>query len=225
MDCAELHEVADELALDMLTGAERAAALLHLERCDSCRGVIASLTVTADVVLLATPTIPPPAGFESRVLARVDETNEDETNEPVPLVSRRRRRWLRPLLVAAAFLAVVLVTVALLPNGGGDAVAATEMRAADGSRVGSAYVNDADPTGLVVKVTDWETASSGQLAAAYRLDVGRDDGTREVVPLDFAADYSWHVTLDADARDVVSVALIGADGTVLCSGSFGDGAR
>jgi hypothetical protein len=216
--CDQLHDLADELALDMLTGTERAAALLHLEHCESCRSLIASLTISADVVLLATPVVPPPAGFESKVLTRVEQIAHPS---PMPRPARRGHRWRRRLTLAAAALAVVLAVVVLTPDAGTQSTAAAaEMRAADGTRVGAAYVNDADRTGLVVKVTDWETASAGQPTLPYQLAVDRDDGTRELVPLEVAYDYSWHVSLDTDAGDVAAVSLVDGAGRVLCSGSF-----
>jgi hypothetical protein len=37
MTCAELADVAAELALGVLTGRERAMAVAHLDNCDTCR--------------------------------------------------------------------------------------------------------------------------------------------------------------------------------------------
>ena len=92
MTCAELRDVAGEVALTLLTGAERAAALAHLETCQACRTEVADLTATADELLLLAPAAEPPAGFESRVLAAMAEsrpaaamTSLEPSLRPVPL--------------------------------------------------------------------------------------------------------------------------------------------
>jgi hypothetical protein len=213
MNCEQLHDIADELALDMLTGTERAAALHHLEHCEGCRGTVASLAVTADLVLLAAPASPPPAGFETNVLARIEQIDQQ-----CQVGARQRPRWIRPALVAAALLAVLVVT--FLPDGRGRSVSAARMRTSDGTVVGTAHVQDADPAGVVVNVTDWEKAGAGRSVPPYRLVVERRDGTRQLVSLAPALDYSWRVSLPADADEIVSVALVDRQGSVLCSGHF-----
>jgi hypothetical protein len=213
MTCDQMHEIADELALDMLTGPERAAALHHLEHCEECRGTVASLTVTADLVLLAAPASPPPAGFESRVLSRIEHSGEQ-----CRVGARRRPRWIRPALVAAALLA--LIVFALIPDGRGASIAAAPMRTTDGTVVGTAHLRAEDPASMVVNVTDWEKAGAGRPVPPYRIAIDRRDGTRQFVTLVSEPDYSWHVSLPAPADQILGVTLVDRDGSVLCSGSF-----
>jgi anti-sigma-K factor RskA len=71
MSCDEFAEVAAELALGVLTGRERAAALAHLEGCESCRELVRELTMTGEELLALLPSREPPAGFETRVLDRI----------------------------------------------------------------------------------------------------------------------------------------------------------
>src|SRR5215469_497476 len=71
MGCEEFANVAAELALGVLTGRERAQALAHLDRCDACRGEVRQLTLTGEELLGLLPEAEPPAGFETRVLARI----------------------------------------------------------------------------------------------------------------------------------------------------------
>ena len=71
MTCAELHDVAAELALGALTGRERAAAIAHLEQCWACREGVRQLTVAGGRLLELLPPAEPPAGFEIRVLERL----------------------------------------------------------------------------------------------------------------------------------------------------------
>jgi anti-sigma factor ChrR (cupin superfamily) len=71
MTCAELHDVAAELALGALTGRERAAAIAHLEKCRACREDVRQLTAAGGRLLELLPTVGPPVGFEIRVLERL----------------------------------------------------------------------------------------------------------------------------------------------------------
>ena len=74
MSCDEFAGVAAELALGVLTGRERAAALAHLDGCESCREQVRELTMAQDELLALLPSAEPPAGFESRVLERIGLT-------------------------------------------------------------------------------------------------------------------------------------------------------
>jgi anti-sigma-K factor RskA len=71
IDCGQLHDVAAELALGVLTGRERATALAHLDECPACREYVRELTTTGEELLGLLPEREPPPGFESRVLARL----------------------------------------------------------------------------------------------------------------------------------------------------------
>jgi hypothetical protein len=74
MNCAELGKVAAELALGVLTGRERADAVAHLAGCDACREDVRQLIETHDGLVGLLPQAEPPAGFETRVLARLGMT-------------------------------------------------------------------------------------------------------------------------------------------------------
>jgi len=74
MSCDEFAGVAAELALGVLTGRERAAALAHLDGCESCREQVRELIMVQDELLALLPAQEPPAGFESRVLERIGLT-------------------------------------------------------------------------------------------------------------------------------------------------------
>jgi hypothetical protein len=70
MTCAGLADVAAELALGVLTGRERAMAVAHLDTCDACREDVRQLMETGEQLRELLPPVEPPAGFETRVLAR-----------------------------------------------------------------------------------------------------------------------------------------------------------
>jgi len=69
MDCAVFQDAAAELALGILTGPDRAAALKHMECCASCQAEVASLAAAADRLLDLVPARGAPDGFESRMAA------------------------------------------------------------------------------------------------------------------------------------------------------------
>ena len=107
MSCDRTRELAAELALGTLDGEQRAQALRHLAECPECRRAVEELTVVADELLMLAPEREPPAGFESRVLARL---------QPPPAAARptrRRRRLLAPLGAAAAAAAIAAAVVLL----------------------------------------------------------------------------------------------------------------
>jgi hypothetical protein len=71
LTCDELRSMAAEVALGILSGAERADALGHMEHCVGCRVLVEGLAQTGDALLLLAPEAEPPMGFESGVVARV----------------------------------------------------------------------------------------------------------------------------------------------------------
>jgi hypothetical protein len=91
--CAQVRDVAAELALGALTGRERASALAHLDRCRACREDVRRLTVVGGLLLELIPPARPPAGFETRVLQRRAETlTAENAFPPRPRRAARRKR-------------------------------------------------------------------------------------------------------------------------------------
>jgi hypothetical protein len=100
-DCREFDDAAAELALGVLVGRERAAALGHLEHCARCREVVADLSVTADRLLELIPDVEPAPGLEQRVTAALTAGHSGGGRRPiVPLW----RRYARGAGLATAFL-------------------------------------------------------------------------------------------------------------------------
>ncbi|MFF5498541.1 hypothetical protein [Streptomyces aquilus] len=103
----DIHPDEDELlalALGALP-AEPAGLLRHLTVCPACRSTYDDLSAAADSVLPAAPSVAPPAGFEARVLPRL------ELPAPTRLAGRRRS-YRRPLLVAVAAVAGICLGAA-----------------------------------------------------------------------------------------------------------------
>jgi hypothetical protein len=92
MTCGEMADVAAELALGVLTGRERAMAVAHLDHCDACREHVRQLMATGEQLLELLPPAEPPAGFETRVLARL--------GLPTPAKAEAREEDNYPRLIA-----------------------------------------------------------------------------------------------------------------------------
>jgi hypothetical protein len=100
--CADLDEVAEELALGTLHGVDRAGAIAHLNSCARCRRIVDDLTETGEALLLLAPEEEPPLGFESRVAAEIVPPQERQPH----------RRWRRLAIAAAVVAAAGLGVVA-----------------------------------------------------------------------------------------------------------------
>jgi anti-sigma factor RsiW len=224
MDCSELRDVAAELALDLLTGPERAAALSHLETCDECRADVASLAATADDVLALAPAVEPPAGFEWTLLRRL--TADRATERPSHARRRmRRRRVVGGLLAAAAVIALVVGLAVSLGSGGPSTTTAT-MRTQQGAAVGDVSLTSS-PASLVVDMHGWQqvVGSYGPGASTQaRVEITHRDGTHETLALIPHSASSWQQTLTLHrthaSNAVASVQIVGLDGRLWCSAVF-----
>jgi hypothetical protein len=97
--CNQFHMVSAELALGI--ARDHAKALAHLERCAGCRAETGQLSAVADGLFDLAPSVEPPTGFETRVLASVGVAQ-------TPICSSTPRR---PLQVVAAVSIAVAVGV------------------------------------------------------------------------------------------------------------------
>lgn len=204
--CTDLRSLAPDLALDELTGADRAAALEHLATCADCRSFVAELAVVADSLLLLAPESEPPPGFETAVLSR--------TTGGSPRRAMHRRWRAAAIAVGAAAAGVVLGIV--VADGVSDPTAprlpiAAVLTGADG-----------DPAGTVVLAADPDRMTcvfeSERFGGAYAVEVDVDGGG--TVDLgEFHADgapWSWTIELPDGiaAEDVLAVRVRSGDGVV-----------
>jgi hypothetical protein len=223
MTCAELRDIAPELALDVVDGRQRAAALEHLETCHRCRAEVASLTQAAEELLLLAPPVEPSVGFTDRVLAQLD----------IPAPSTRtttRRSWPRRALAlaAAAAAVVVLAFATIVAVDDNESFADTaEMRTGTGEVVGTASIEEGDPPVLVVRVPEWSDLVEryGESPdATYRLVVELDDGSRVVEsfdgPAEAAADSAWQLPVGSDPDAVVAASIVDEQGRAWCTARF-----
>jgi hypothetical protein len=217
--CALVRELAEELALDLVTGEERVAALAHLEECHSCRVEVAELTEAADSILLLAPSAAPDPGFADRVLTRIGAPAPGDG--VVPLRPRQGSTRRRPAVLAAAavVLLVLLAAAAVAPLTQQPALAAVaDMRAANDEVVGRVALVDGDGMRVEMDLPGWDALvrSYEQPGSQYWLDLDLDDGARHRVALEPDGDGTWTVPVGVDAADVAAVAISGDDGRVWC---------
>ena len=201
MTCAEVDLLAAEAAFGLVSGAERAEVLEHLDSCDRCRALMLELTEVADAVVVAGPEAEPPPGFEQRVLAQLDASGR------VP----RARRWTVLVgSVAAALLLVVAFALGRIGNGSTQ-FREVAMKTPSGRTVGEAYLHSGSPSWVFADLPGWQGEDT-----KFELQVTLADGT---TMHDTGGAGSWGV-LVPDSRQVRTVALIDENGQVWCSVSI-----
>ena len=222
-DCAVFQDAAAELALGMLTGPDRAAALKHTERCASCQAEVASLAAAADRLLDLVPARGAPDEFESRMAAAFRQTVPGQAAQRHRGKAARGKlaRWRRRASIAAAAAAAGALGFGLHQIGAPQepAYSGTEMaalRTPAGARTGEVVVTGA-PQPLLVMVVNPGAApgwyhcylrtSGGWQAFAGAFHVGRDGGV-------------WVSRLPIPSRDLAGARLVGPDGTEIASATF-----
>lgn len=216
LTCAQARELAPELALGILSGAERAEVVLHVDGCARCRAHVAGLTEVADAIPELAPEAEPPPGFEARVLRRLDERER-----------RTRRRWIATAAAVAAAAIIVSVTVVRViesndtstvaaPSTAGVAGApvAVPMRdAAAGAAAGWAFV---DGEHGVAVMLDYGVPSGSYAVEVTPTHGGaRSIGTMEVV--DGRGKWTGHSS--DPLRSGARIALVDTAGSEACHGT------
>ena len=178
--CTEVRELAPELALGIIGGPERAAALEHTSECGPCRVLVGDLAEAADALPLLAEEVEPPAGFEERVLAALKAPRR-----------RNRRLVAGAVAVAAAAAAIVSIVGVRVVESVQDSnqvmsaashVGAAHMTGANGLEVGNVFVSNGQPSAVIVNVNYW--VPSGNYRIEFRTgstdkylgDVGIHDG-------------------------------------------------
>ena len=224
MDCAVFQDAAAELALGILTGPDRAAALKHMERCASCQAEVAWLAAAADQLLDLVPARGAPKGFESRMAAAFRQS--------VPGQAARRHRgkaacrrlagwWRRAGLAAAAAAAAGALGFGLHQIGASQEPAyrgaeVGALRTPAGARAGEVAVTGAPQPLLVMMINPgaapgwyhcYLRTSGGRQVFAGAFQVGRDGGV-------------WVSRLPALPRDLTGARLTGPGSTEIASATF-----
>ena len=216
MDCSEATAMLDELALDVLPGDQRAALLAHVAECGACRDLLDELSETADALLLAAPAVAPPAGFEDRVLARIEATPRS--------LSRARSKPSRLRVSAVAAVAAALLGLAGLAGhrlgssggGGGAELATTQLISATGADLGDVITYDGDPHWFFMRV-------EGPLPdGVYSCVLDTDDG--KTVPIGKLwtshGHGGWGEHVAVDPRHVTTARMLDSSGATVATARF-----
>jgi len=233
MGCEEFANVAGELALGVLTGRERAQALAHLDRCDACRAEVRQLTLTGEELLGLLPTAEPPAGFETRVLARIGI--EAPTPEPAPAAKPRGwrlPRWFAPgspgitrrMLATAAVVAALAGAVlggwglrsTTAPATASSQLTSAALLSATHQTAGKIFLYNGTQRWLYMSVD--MSSVSGSVTCQV---VGKDGHVTTVGSFWVTNGYgSWGSPTPAGTGPLAGARLIGANGTVLATATF-----
>ncbi len=248
MNCREFSDVAPELALGVLTGRERAAALAHLDQCDACRENVRQLTMTGEGLLELLPTREPPAGFESRVMERIGLATPMPAPAPAPAPSPAGRAWLvhlgqrrgrqapepatrqpRPVGWTRRSLAAAAVAVAVVAGGLGGWGLAVGTSAPASTPLASAALQSAShrTVGKIFLYQDsprWLFMSvdlpSGNGTVLCQL-IGRDGQVTTVGSFQLADGHGyWGSSATGASSQPTGARLVSTNGTVLATASF-----
>jgi hypothetical protein len=231
MGCEEFANVAAELALGVLTGRERAQALAHLDRCDACRAEVRRLTLTGEELLGLLPSAEPPAGFETRVLARIG------IEAPAPAPAAKSRGWKLPhwfaagspgitrrMLATAAVVAALAVAIvggwglrsATAPTTASSPLSSAALVSADHQDSGKIFVYNGTPRWLYMGVT----VGSANGTVICQL-VGKDGHVTTVGSFRVTNGYGeWGSAVPASAGQLTGARLVTPGGAVLATATF-----
>ena len=206
--CREVRELIPELAMGVASGESRARGLAHLAGCVDCRRELEEVSGAVDALLLLVPEREPPAGFDVRVLAALDQRAP-------------RHRIRTGLLVAAAMVLVATLAAGLTWWRGADdrevaddyrSVHSTAdgsyLRAADlrldGASAGSVFAYQGRPSWLFMSVVD---APNG----TYHVRLVGTDGHVQWIGTCTVRDGagSWGTSVDLPIRSVDRVEMFG----------------
>ena len=213
--CDQVQDELAELSLGTLFGRRRSEVLEHVESCVHCSAELEKFSTVADSLLLLTPEVEPPLGFESRLADRL---------RPPALRPRPGRLLQASALCAAAVILVALGLVlgarAMGPDNHPVQSAAAELTTAnltsDGRVLGEVLISRGSPAWMFMTIDDgpW----SGRVKCEVTLSGGRVD-TIGVFKL--SGGYgAWGAPLTSPAGDVRSARLVAANGAVLADAQF-----
>ena len=216
LTCAEVRELAPELALGILGGAERAEVVLHVNGCARCQAHVVDLTEAADVIPQLVPEAEPPAGFEARVLHRLGADRR-----------RARRRWLASVAAVAAAAMILSITVVRVIESGDSTsttVAAPATGAAAPVAVAMEEVESSTPSGWAYVSGGHAlaiTVSYGVAPGRYAVQVKSADLPAETLGTMTIADAhgSWTGRSTQPITSGSTIALVGAGGAAVCHGT------
>jgi hypothetical protein len=233
MGCDGFADVAAELALGVLTGRERAQALMHLEQCDACRESVRHLTMTGEELVGLLPAIEPPAGFETRVMERIGLAVPSP--RPVSRISQARhfggnrsgRTGKDQVSLTRRMLAVAAVVLAFAVAGLGgwglragtsspSSLSSATLLSASHRTVGKIFVNSGSSPWMYMSVT----TTSADTTVICQL-VGSDGRVTTVGSFKLIDGYGyWGSPVPAGLGTLTGARLVSMDGTTVATASL-----
>ncbi|HEU5001670.1 MAG TPA: zf-HC2 domain-containing protein [Actinomycetota bacterium] len=216
LTCAEVEELAPELALGILPGDQRAHVLAHLDGCAGCRRVVKELADAGDALLAMAPEIEPPAGFAQRVTKGMRPGGSG-------FWLGRRLRW---MAATASVAFIVGLAIGLLPGrlSGGGTVAVREAAFLNaglnggGEMVsGEVYARSGNPSWVFM------TVKGGEASGAYTCMLVLASGQRLAIgsfPM-HSGSGSWGRSVNVTVSDIHSVVLLDASGATAATATLG----
>lgn len=245
--CDEVRAIAAELALGIVGGPARSAALSHLDECIACRNAVDELAPAADTLLLMAGEADPPVGFEVDLLGRVRREAA-----PPPAASPPMRLKVAALLrspkgrltgaVAAAVLAAAGsgvaigeavapgvpsavgstgrtgITAVTVPGAyGGTYLEVKALESASHTSAGQVLLTGTRPEWLLMSVSGLHV--SAWVNCVVRVS-GRDVNVGTFQLVDGKGTWSVRLPRAWVTGDVTDARIVGPDGSVLASASL-----
>ncbi|MFF3504970.1 hypothetical protein [Streptomyces sp. NPDC003247] len=248
--CEALREIGAEMALGVLPGRERAAAVAHLDRCAACREYIEHMTLVGDGLVGLVPGGEPPLGFETRVARRLPQDATAHEGDPhtrasglaYKAVRSRARRVRLRVASAAALFALMFGFVGWAVGTAIESVTASNTPAVEtetplmegeltsasglGPSVGDVYAHPGDPgkPGWIYMAVDLAAAGTPYSGKVVCL-LERSDGTMIRVGTFSLSNGrgDWGAAATVDPAALSGTRLTTPDGTVLATGPFETG--
>lgn len=239
MGCDDAGTLLAELALGILPGDQRTAALGHVETCPACQSELAGLVAAGDGLVALVPAGEPPAGFEQRVLAALAAAGPGPGSRPGGpggwrrLLPRRprgsslpRRPSYRVWLTAAAAVALVAAGFGGWALGSGSAPAGHRApEAAPGPLVEASLTAHGTTVGRVFAYWDnpgwvYMTVDVAGLSGRVTCQLVRSNGTTSDIGWFTVTDGAgyWGAPLPFDPASVRQARLLDDHGNVIASG-------
>jgi len=220
--CEVIAQVLPELALGVLTGRDRAAALAHTDSCARCAEELEQLSRAADAVVLVAPDVEPPVGFEVRLFHHMG------VSEKVVPIRRRPPTW---ALASAAAVVALLLGLAIgrsvgSPSNGKSQVAVSTPTAGpvattaalrhDGESVGRVTISSGSRPWMYMNL------NAMKVTGAVKCQVVTDDGvTHTVGAFTVTPGHdAWGAPLPVSSRDVRRAQVVSPTGTVIATAAL-----
>lgn len=218
--CEQVGERVEELALGEVAEPERSSLLAHVAACGNCRRQLDGVLALTDSLLALAPAMEPPAGFESRVLARLGAAGARPGVDVTPDRSRRRH-----LMVAAAILVLVAVAIGGFaagrrdqPTAAGSVAGEGRIVRADGTEAGSILLVTADRPYVLVSI-DHPRPAAGSVSCRLLMPDGGAVAIGSWSYDDVKAGV-WAAGIDAELLEAVGMELVGDDGAVVATATI-----